>query len=140
MKNETKTGLTSGAKLTIPGCDFWGEYDGYKVFRCYSKDVPTSTYPNIVFAIGNKLFMNGGCIGRVDDAGRVSNWAPTKWVKKEEPKVNKPAGRPVEFDTTTFKADIASSKSAEEILNGSWKRSVEDLVGEKFSAEYKYSE
>ena len=129
MKNETK----------IPGCDFWGEYDGYKVFRCYSKDVPTSTYPNIVFAIGNKLFMNGGCVGRVDDGGRVSNWAPTKWVKKEEPKT-KSAGRPVEFDTTTFKADIASSKSAEEILNGSWKRTVEELVGEKFSAEYKYSE
>lgn len=125
MKNELK----------IPGCDFWGEYDGYKVFRCYSKDVPTSTYPNIVFAIGNKLFMNGGCVGKVDDAGRVSNWAPSKWVKKEEPKA-KSVGRPVEFDNKT----VENSKTAEEILAGSWKRTVEELVGEKFSVEYKYSE
>lgn len=119
--------------LKIPGCDYWGEYDGYKVFKCYSKDVPTSTYPNVVFAIGNKLFMNGGCVGKVDDAGRVSNWAPAKWVKKEEPKA---VGRPVEFDNKT----VENSKSAEEILTGSWKRTVEDLVSEKFSTEYKYSE
>lgn len=125
MKNELK----------IPGCDFWGEYDGYKVFKCYSRDVPTSTYPNIVFALGNKLFMNGGCVGKVDDSGRVSNWAPAKWVKKEEPR-GKPVGRPVEFDSKT----VENSKSAEGILSGSWKRTVEELVGEKFSAEYKYSE
>ncbi len=125
MKNELK----------IPGCDFWGEYDGYKVFKCYSKDVPTSTYPNIVFALGNKLFMNGGCVGKVDDGGRVSNWAPAKWVKKEASKT-KSVGRPVEFDNKT----VENSKSAEEILNGSWKRTVEELVGEKFSTEYKYSE
>jgi hypothetical protein len=125
MKNELK----------IPGCDYWGEYDGYKVFKCYSKDVPTSTYPNIVFALGNKLFMNGGCVGKVDDAGRVSNWAPARWVKKEKPKTE-PAGRPVEFDTKT----VENSKTAEEILAGSWKRTVEELVGEKFSVEYKYSE
>lgn len=125
MKNELK----------IPGCDFWGEYDGYKVYKCYSKDVPTSTYPNIVFAIGNKLFMNGGCVGKVDDGGRVSNWAPAKWVRKEEPKT-KSTGRPVEFDNKT----VENSKTAEEILAGSWKRTVEELVGEKFSVEYKYSE
>lgn len=126
MKNELK----------IPGCDYWGEYDGYKVFKCYSRDVPTSTYPNIVFALGNKLFMNGGCVGKVDDGGRVSNWAPAKWVRKEEPKATKSAGRPVEFDSKT----VENSKSAEEILSGSWKRTVEELVGEKFSTEYKYSE
>ncbi len=138
MKNETKTGLTSGAKLTIPGCDYWGEYDGYKVFKCYSKDVPTSTYPNMVFAIGNNLFMNGGCVGKVDDSGRVSNWAPSKWVKKEKSKPKTASS--VEFDTTTFKTDNADGKSADDILNDSWKRTVEELVGEKFSVEYKYSE
>ncbi len=125
MKNELK----------IPGCDYWGEYDGYKVFKCYSKTIPAG-YPQIVFALGNKLFMNGGCVGKVDDSGRVSNWAPAKWVRKEEPKATKSAGRPVEFDTKT----VENSKSAEEILSGSWKRTVEELVGEKFSTEYKYSE
>ena len=132
MKNE----------LRIPGCDYWGEYDGYKVFKCYSKDISSSAYPNIVFAIGNNLFMNGGCVGKVDDAGRVSNWAPSKWVKKEKFKP-KSKTAPIEFDTATFKTDTtsdASSISADEILNDSWKRTVEELVGEKFSVEYKYSE
>lgn len=137
MKNETKTGLTSGAKLTIPGCDYWGEYDGYKVFKCYSKDISTTTYPNIVFAIGNKLLMNGRCVGDVDDAGRVSNWAPSKWVKKEKPKITT---SPVEFDTTTNITSNASDINVDDILNDSWKRTVEELVGEKFSVEYKYSE
>ena len=129
MKNELKN----------PGCDYWGEYDGYKVFKCYSKDISTTTYPNIVFAIGNKLLMNGRCVGDVDDAGRVSNWAPSKWVKKEKSKP-KTTTSPVEFDTTTFKTDNADGRSADEILNDSWKRTVEELVGEKFSVEYKYSE
>lgn len=129
MKNELK----------IPGCDYWGEYDGYKVYKCYSKDVPTSTYPNIVFALGNKLFMNGGCIGKVDDVGRVSNWAPARWVKKEEPR---------QFTVEDIKKVFGDSKQSEvsdidkadKVLTDSWKRSVEDLVGEKFSSEYKYSE
>ena len=127
MKNELK----------IPGCDYWGEYDGYKVFKCYSKIAPAG-YPQIVFAIGNNLFMNGGCVGKVDDAGRVSNWAPSKWVKKEKSKSKVTSS--VEFDTTTFKTDNADGKSADDILNDSWKRTVEELVGEKFSVEYKYSE
>lgn len=129
MKNELK----------IPGCDYWGEYDGYKVFKCYSKTAPAG-YPQIVFAIGNNLFMNGGCVGKVDDAGRVSNWAPSKWVKKEKSKPKPKTAPSVEFDTTTFKTDNADGKSADDILNDSWKRTVEELVGEKFSVEYKYSE
>lgn len=127
MKNELK----------IPGCDYWGEYDGYKVFKCYSKDISTTTYPNIVFAIGNKLLMNGRCVGDVDNEGRVSNWAPSKWVKEKSKSKTTPS---VEFDTTTFKTDNADGKSADDILNDSWKRTVEELVGEKFSVEYKYSE
>lgn len=130
MKNELK----------IPGCDYWGEYNGYKVFKCYSKDgVSSSAYPNIVFAIGNNLFMNGGCVGKVDDVGRVSNWAPSKWVKKEKSKP-KTTTSPVEFDTTTNITSNASDINVDEILNDSWKRTVEELVGEKFSVEYKYSE
>lgn len=106
--------------LKIKGCEYWGTYKGYDVYKCYDKNMPTSTYTNIVFAIGDKLFMNGGCVGRVDREGMVSNWAPEAWAK-EAPKTS---------------ADI----NADEILSGSWKRSIEDLVGERFSVEYKYSE
>ena len=131
MKNELK----------IPGCDYWGEYDGYKVFKCYSKDVPTSTYPNIVFALGNKLFMNGGCVGKVDDGGRVSNWAPSKWVKKEEPKSRSKVEEITE-DFNRYKEYKAAIEPVEvdKVLANSWKRTVEELVGEKYSSEYKYSE
>ena len=119
MKNELK----------ITGCDYWGEYDGYKVFKCYRGEVPN--HPNIVFALGNKLFMNGEYVGDVDSGGRVSNWDPNKAVRK----------RPTKTKFIEFNSDIVeNSKSAEEVLSDSWRRSVEELVGEKFSTEYKYSE
>lgn len=110
-------------ELKIIGCVYWGEYDGYKVFKCYGSEVPN--HPNIVFALGNKLFMNGEYVGDVDSGGRVSNWAPNKAVRK----------RPTRTKSIEF-----NSKSAEEVLSDSWRRSVEELVGEKFSTEYKYSE
>lgn len=113
--------------LKIKGCEYWGTYKGYDVYKCYDKSVPTSTYTNIVFAIGDKLFMNGGCIGKVDKDGMVSNWAPYTWVK-EASKVREET-----------KADV-NVANADEILSGSWRRSIEDLVGERFSVEYKYSE
>lgn len=116
MKNELK----------ITGCDYWGEYDGYKVFKCYRGEVPN--HPNIVFALGNKLFMNDEYVGDVDSGGRVSNWTP---VRKRPTKT-----KSIEFNSDT----VENSKSAEEVLSDSWRRSVEELVGEKFSTEYKYSE
>lgn len=118
--------------LKIPGCEYWGTYKGYDVYRCYDKNVPTSTYTNVVFAIGDKLFMNGGCVGKVDKDGMVYNWAPEAWVKE----VPKTSAAVVAVATTNM--DV--SAGANEILSGSWKRSVEDLVGERFSVEYKYSE
>lgn len=114
--------------LKIPGCEFWGTYKGYDVYKCYDKNVPTSTYINIVFAIGDKLFMNGGCVGRVDKDGMVSNWAPEAWAK-EAPKAHE-----------DINMAVAVATDADKILSDSWKRSIEDLVGEKFSIEYKYSE
>ena len=115
MKNETKIGLTSEAKLTIPGCDYWGKYNGYKIYKCYSKTVPAG-YPQIVFAIGTNLYMNGEVIGKVDSAGHVSGWDPDRAKKKPEP-----------VTLEDYTPEVQSS--AEELLELALKRSIEDLVG-----------
>lgn len=120
MKNETKTGLTSEAKLTIPNCDYWGKYNGYKIYKCYSKTAPD--YPNLVFAIGTNLYMNGEVIGKVDSVGQVSGWNPDRAVKK----TNKPEFEPVAFDSSY---DDNTVSSAEELLELALKRSIKDLTG-----------
>ena len=86
-----------------------------------------SDYVNVVFAFGNDLYMNGIWIGYVSNSGSVTAWEPERALKKVEPV--KFEGEPVDV-----------SKCADEILSGSWKRSVEDLIGEKFSVDIKYSE
>lgn len=119
MKNETKTGLTNEAKLTIPGCDYWGVCDGYNIYKCYSKTAPN--YDNIIFAIGTNLYMNGEIVGKVDTAGRVSCWDPERGIKKKKKPEFKP--EPVVSDFNY------NDDSAEKLLELALKRSVEDLVG-----------
>lgn len=108
MKNELKTEFASGAKRTIPGCDYWGIFDGYDVYRCYSKTAPQG-YPNVIFAIGNWLYMNGEVAGYVSDKGEVSRWRP-KVVLEESNDV------------------VVASVDADSVIAASWKRTVEDLV------------
>jgi len=119
MKNEVK----------IPNCDYWGEYDGYKIYKCYAKRAPD--YDNIVFAIGTVLYMNGKVVGIVDNAGRVTDWNPSKAVRKhtwapEEKKEEK---------------KDASALGADELLKRALNRSIEEMVGPSL-ADYniKYSE
>ena len=119
MKNELK----------IPGCDYWGTYDGYKIYRCYNKVAPAG-YPQIVFALGNALVMNGIMIGRVDSAGRVNDWEPKR--AKKMPTVE-------EIREVLSKKVKVSDIDA--VIDGSWKRTVEDLVGKRLSIDnIKYSE
>lgn len=118
MKNELK----------IPGCDYWGTYDGYKVYKCYNKVAPN--YIDVVFALGNALVMNGIVIGRVDSAGRISGWTPEK--AKKVPTVEEIR------ETFGKKVDVSDIDA---VIAGSWKRTVEDLVGKRLSVDnIKYSE
>ena len=113
MKNELK----------INGCDYWGTYDGYKIYKCYSKTAPS--YDNIVFAIGTNLYMNGEIVGKVDTAGRVSCWDPERGIKKKEKKFD--FFVPEERAPESQNDKVVSS--AEELLELALKRSIEDLVG-----------
>lgn len=72
--------------------------------------------------------MNGIVVGRVDSAGRVSGWEPEK-AKKKVPTVEEVLGDKVKV------SDIDA------VIDGSWKRTVEDLVGKRLSVDnIKYSE
>lgn len=108
------------SEAKINNCDYWGEYDGYKIYKCYAKCAPD--YDNIVFAIGTLLYMNGKVVGMVDNAGRVSNWNPSKAMKKKEEKT-------------------VSAIGTDELLKCALTRSIEDMVGPSL-ADYniKYSE
>lgn len=122
MKNEVK----------IPNCDYWGDYDGYKIYKCYAKRAPD--YDNIVFAIGTVLYMNGKVVGMVDNAGRVSNWNPEKAVRKH-------TWAPVEKEAEKKEEKTASALGTDELLKRALNRSIEEMVGPSL-ADYniKYSE
>lgn len=116
-------------ELKIPGCDYWGTYDGYKIYKCYNKVAPN--YPDVVFALGNALVMNGIVVGRVDSAGRVSGWEPEK-AKKKVPTVE---------EIREVLGEKVNVKDIDAVIDGSWKRTVEDLVGKRLSVDnIKYSE
>ena len=118
--------------IKIDGCDFWGNYDGFPVYRCFRKKLPAMD--NIVFALGGDLYLNGAIVGYVDDGGRVSRWNPAAGRKKKETRTSSgavPSKGTVTFEHKDINTDIVSE--ANDILANSWKRSVEDLVGERFS-------
>ena len=113
-------------ELKIPSCDFWGNYKGFKVYKCYSKTLPKG-YDGVVFAVGNDLYLAGTWIGRVTDGGAVTDWYPEKAQKK----------RVVE-EKREIKVEEAD---VDKVLANSWKRTVDDLIGNRFSVDnIKYSE
>lgn len=114
--------------IKIDGCDFWGNYDGFPVYRCFRKKLPAMD--NIVFALGGDLYLNGALVGHVDDGGRVSRWNPAAGRKKKESRAPT-TGATVTFEHKDINTDIVSE--ANDILANSWKRTVEDLVGERYS-------
>ena len=101
--------------MKIKSCDYIGKYQGYEIYRCYAKDLPN--YKNIVFVKGYDMYLNGNVVGQLDDQYRVCNWHIP-----EEKKVSS-GNKPV----------LTEVVNAEEIISNSWKRSINDLVGRKFS-------
>ena len=114
--------------LHIGGCDYWGTYDGLPIYRCFRKKLPA--YEDVVFAMGAELYLNGVLVGYADNEGHISRWNPAAGRKKKS--------KPVEVETKNtmtfeYKGEPVSSVNTDDILANSWKRTVEDLVGERFS-------
>jgi hypothetical protein len=80
--------------------------------------------------------MNGKVVGMVDNAGRVSNWNPSKAVRKH---TWVPEEKKEEVDAKEEKT--ASAIGTDELLKRALTRSIEDMVGPSL-ADYnvKYSE
>lgn len=120
----------SVAKIHIDGCDYWGTYGGYPVYRCFKSKLPA--YEDIVFALGSDLYLNGIKVGFVDSKGTVSRWNPAVARKKKKEEPTTKATMTFEFKGEDIKSGV-SDIDADKIIANSWKRSVEDLIGEKFS-------
>ena len=123
MKNESKK--------QISGCDFWGIYDGYDVYHNYNKDLPN--IDGVVFEMEGRLYLNGEYVGKVDSAGRVNDWRPENGARKRK------ASQKVSFVAEQQKADVPRSFDADKIIDGSWKRSIDDLVGKRLATYEKAS-
>ena len=124
MKNESK--------ININGCDYWGVYDGYDVYHNYNKDLPN--IDGVVFEMGGRLYLNGEYVGKVDSAGRVNDWHPENGARKRK----REASQKVSFVAEQQKP-VVSSFDADKILEGSWKRSIDDLVGKRLATYEKAS-
>ena len=124
MKNELK--------ININGCDFWGVYDGYDVYHNFNSHLPD--VDGVVFEMGGRLYLNGEYVGKVDSAGRVNDWRPENGARKRK----RDASQKVSFVAEQQKP-VASSFDADKILEGSWKRSIDDLVGKRLATYEKAS-
>lgn len=121
--------MKNDLKMNFDGCEYWGTYQGWDIYKCYCKEVPNAF--GKVFVKDGIMYHQGNIVGQVDAAGHVESWhpdEPTKLKKKEKPVYSaeqKNATPPVE-----------GSKSAEELLEKVFKRTIEELVGAKL-ADYK---
>lgn len=123
MKNELKK--------QISGCDFWGVYDGYDVYHNFNKYLPD--VDGVVFEMDGRLYLNGEYVGKVDGAGRVNDWRPENGARRRK------ASQKVSFVAEQQKVDADDSHAVDIILDGSWKRSIEDLVGKRLATYEKAS-
>lgn len=125
MKNDLKT--------QFDGCEYWGTYQGWDIYKCYKKEVPTAF--GKVFVKDGIMYHQGNIVGQVDGAGHVESWhvdEPTKLKKKSV------LNTQTSFDAKHQNAapPVEGSKSAEELLAKVFSRTIEELVGAKL-ADYK---
>ena len=129
MKNDLKT--------QFDGCEYWGTYQGWDIYKCYKKEVPTAF--GKVFVKDGIMYHQGNIVGQVDGAGHVESWhvdEPTKLKKKEKPVYSAGVSFDAEHQKKGAAPPVEGSKSAEELLAKVFSRTIEELVGVKL-ADYK---
>ena len=114
-------------KTQFDGCEYWGTYQGYDIYKCYRKEVPTAF--GKVFVKDGIMYHQGNIVGQVDAAGHVESWHPDEPTKLKK--------KPILDAQHQDKAPpVEGSKSAEELLAKVFSRTIEELVGAKL-ANYK---
>ena len=122
-------------KTQFDGCEYWGTYQGWDIYKCYRKEVPTAF--GKVFVKDDIMYHQGNIIGQVDGAGHVESWHVDEPIKLKKKPI---LGAQTSFDAKHQNQDKAPSvevsKNADELLEKVFKRTIEELVGAKL-AEYK---
>ena len=114
--------------------EFWGNYNGYQVFKYYGKDIKafSARDPEKIFAIDGKLWKEGYVIGEVSKNGDVKNFDPDK-PRKEQMKNKRSGPTAVKFDDIPISTSTSGAFNADDLLEKAMRRSVDDLVGKKLS-------
>ena len=114
--------------------EFWGNYNGYQVFKYYGKDIKSvsAREPEKIFAIDGKLWKEGYIVGDVSKNGDVKNFDLDK-PRKEQMKNKRSGPTAVKFDDIPTSTSTPGVFNADDLLEKAMRRSVDDLVGKKLS-------
>lgn len=114
--------------------EYWGKYQGWEIYKYYDKDIKAHSKrgKDYIFAQPNdngwQLWRDGYVIGMASNGGNIFEFDP-EIPTKERLKV-KLQLQPVEEENTL---PVTSEIDTDKILENAMKRSIEDLVGYKFS-------
>lgn len=109
--------------------EYWGKYQGWEIYRYYDRDISAHSKrgKDYIFAQpsdnGWRLWRDGYVIGVASNGGNILEFDP-EIPTKERLKVKL---QPVKEETTTSGIDT------NKILENAMKRSLEELIGIKFS-------
>lgn len=108
--------------------EYWGKYQGWEIYKYYGKDIKAHSKrgKDYIFAeFGDsgywRLWRDGYIVGNANIDGSIIEFDP------ERPK------REREKEKVTFTSSTPGKDDADKILENAMKRSVEELVGVKFS-------
>lgn len=110
--------------------EYWGKYQGWEIYKYYDKDINAHSKrgKDYIFARpsdnGWQLWRDGYVIGVASNGGNILEFDP------ERPEKVKLQLQPVEEETIL---PVASGIDTDKILENAMKRSIEDLIGYKFS-------
>ena len=111
--------------------EYWGTYNNYKIYKYYDRDIKSYSKKNKDYVIAwlldnNKwqLWKNGYIIGEADGVGNIKSFDVEK-PEREERRKNS-------VTTTTTTVPI-SGNEVDKVLENAMKRSLEELIGVKFS-------
>lgn len=110
--------------------EYWGKYLGWEIYKYYNKDIKAYSkkakdYIFAEFGDGGywRLWRDGYIVGKANIDGSIIEFDPERPKREREKEKEK-----VMFTSSTLGKD-----DTDKILENAMKRSVEELVGAKFS-------
>ena len=107
--------------------EYWGKYQGWEIYKYYNKDIKaySKKAKDYIFAeLGDgcwRLWRDGYIVGKVDIDGSIIEFNPERPNKEREK------------EKVVFTSSTPGIDDTDKILENAMKRSIEELVGAKFS-------